>query len=97
MFCEVVRYKRVDRGPLLAYVDIYIPAWRVTFCQIRHYDGERGEGIATPYQLVRSHGQKLKIIEFNSAEDFEDFQSEVLRAIRQYLTGGGRNGRQETQ
>lgn len=69
---EVIHYERANKGKVIGYVDILLPAWKMIIRKIAHIEGENGSRwFKLPsFQRQRTHGSHEYL-------NFWQFETEV--------------------
>lgn len=86
MTIECTRYTAIDKGALMASVDVYIPAWDLEIKGLTLFRKDARKWIGMPSKMYEKDGEKKYFahIRFREKEKHEKFQEAVMKAIEEF-------------
>lgn len=86
MTIEVTKYKAVDKGAVMASIDIYIQAWDLEIRDIVLFRKDARKWVSMPSRMYEKDGEKkyFQYVRFRDKEKSDKFNHAVMKAVDEY-------------
>lgn len=85
---EVENIEKIDKGALLAMCDVHIKPWKLTLCEVKIFQKGQNMFLGMPSRSFTNDAGDTKYVElikFDSDSVKKRFQSQILKAVEEYL------------